>query len=455
MQHEESPSPFRFAARALEDKRSVKSRRPKSTRHGFASMRINAAMNLLGAATYSLGQWGILVVIAKWDGASAVGTYALGLAAAAPIVLFTNLNLAGVLATDARHDLTFGDYLSLRLMSTSLALATIAGVAGWMFSSGRLVAAVVLVVGLAKAVDAVADIFYGRCQQFERTWPVAAGMFTNGAVSLVAVVVATILTRNVIAAAIASAGGSSVAMLVAIYLTRRSQNDDPSRSESSRPRLVAANLVGLVKIALPLGVVMCLISLNANIPRYFIAQLLGPGTLGGFAVVASIQLLVVTVLSAVGQSFAPRMAKAFEAHRRSDFVKLLYQLLAIALALSSALLAISLIVGKQLLALLFRPEYTQYQGLLILLSAVTLVGSVSMCLGFAATAARSFVKQAPVYLATSIAIAVGCAVLIPRVGITGSAWAMFIGSAISTTGSFLIVFDRLRLIPPVTAAVPS
>lgn len=413
-------------------------------------MRVNAAMNLVGAGSYSLGQWIILIVIAKWDGTVAVGTYAFALAAAAPIILFTNLNLAGVLATDARHDFPFRVYLGLRLFCTALSLVAIAGIAGWMTSSGRLIAEVLLIVGLAKALDAVADIFYARWQQAERTWPVALGMFTNGFLSLVAVLFATIATRSVVAAAWASVGGSAAALLVTIVVTRRFHVRDPSRNEEPIRRDGTVRVASLVKIAFPLGVVMCLISLNANIPRYFIERFLGPSALGGFAVVASIQLVIATVLSAVGQSVAPRMAKAFAAKQRRDFISLLCRLLAIAVALSSVLIAISLAFGRQLLTIVFRPEYSQYHGLLVLLSVVTLVGSLSICLGFAATAARSFVKQAPVYFATSAAIAIACPLLIPAAGVMGAGWAMLIGSLICVFGSLFIVFDRLRGLPRAT-----
>ncbi len=56
-----------------------------------------------------------------------VGQFALGLAIAAPVVMFTNLQLRGVLATDARNEYRFGDYLALRLCATLLAMLTIGG----------------------------------------------------------------------------------------------------------------------------------------------------------------------------------------------------------------------------------------------------------------------------------------------------------------------------------------
>jgi O-antigen/teichoic acid export membrane protein len=195
--------------------------------------------------------------------------------------------------------------------------------------------------------------------------------------------------------------------------------------------------------------------LNANIPRYFIERFLGPSALGGFAVVASIQLIVATVLSAVGQSTAPRMATEFTANHKKAFVRLLYELLAVAMALSCGLVVISVVLGRQVLTFLFRPEYAQYRGLLILLSVVTLVSNVSVCLGFAITAARSYGRIALVYVATSVAIAIGCSVLVPAIGLSGAAWAMLIGSLVCGVGSILIVVDRLRVGPRVIGSVPS
>src|SRR5262245_20155316 len=110
-------------------------------------LRENAAWTLAGNVVYTGCQWGILVVLARLGSPEMVGQFVLGLAVSAPVLMFTNLQLRGVLATDARHEYAFADYLGARLLMTALALLVIGCVvAGSQYSFA--IAAVVLSVGL-------------------------------------------------------------------------------------------------------------------------------------------------------------------------------------------------------------------------------------------------------------------------------------------------------------------
>ena len=55
-----------------------------------------------------------------------VGQFALGLAVVGPIILFTDLQLRNIQATDAHERYRFGDYLLLRLLCVFFALVVIA-----------------------------------------------------------------------------------------------------------------------------------------------------------------------------------------------------------------------------------------------------------------------------------------------------------------------------------------
>src|ERR1043166_3883519 len=81
-------------------------------------LRANFLWTLCGTLVYSGCQWGLLVVLAKLGNAEMVGQFALGLAITAPALMFSNLQLRSVLATDASGEYSFGDYLGLRLVMT-------------------------------------------------------------------------------------------------------------------------------------------------------------------------------------------------------------------------------------------------------------------------------------------------------------------------------------------------
>ncbi len=66
------------------------------------SLRRNFAWNLLGETSYSLGQWLLLVLLARLQSPEIVGQFAYALAVTAPVYLLVGLNLRVVQATDAR-----------------------------------------------------------------------------------------------------------------------------------------------------------------------------------------------------------------------------------------------------------------------------------------------------------------------------------------------------------------
>src|SRR5467141_2714208 len=76
------------------------------------SLRSSVQWSLIGNVFYSACQWAILIVLAKLGSPESVGQFALGLALTAPIMLFANLQLSALQATDARREFRFGHYLA-------------------------------------------------------------------------------------------------------------------------------------------------------------------------------------------------------------------------------------------------------------------------------------------------------------------------------------------------------
>ena len=74
---------------------------------------------------------------------------------------------------------------------------------------------------------------------------------------------------------------------------------------SLRPIWNARALRSLVALAAPLGLVMGIMSLQANVSRYVIGASLGVGSVGTFAAIASLGMIGITVCAALGQVATP------------------------------------------------------------------------------------------------------------------------------------------------------
>jgi len=81
----------------------------------------------------------------------------------------------------------------------------------------------------------------------------------------------------------------------------------------------------LAWLSLPLGLTMLLLSLNTNIPRYFIEHYLDTSALGIFAALAAVTRASDMVVQALGQSASPRLAKLYAASDSKSFCRILFK----------------------------------------------------------------------------------------------------------------------------------
>jgi O-antigen/teichoic acid export membrane protein len=415
------------------------------------SLRANCLWTVLGNVVYAGCQGGMLVVLAKIGSSRMVGQFALGLAVATPVIMFANLQLRGVQATDARGQYRFGDYLGLRLISTALAFVVISGIA--LLSRYRWdTTLVVVAVGLAKTVESVSDVIYGLLQQHERMDRIAKSVMLKGLLSLAALSAATALTDSVLWGAVGLVVAWGLVLLCydipsgALVLTPMPGGDStaPVRGRQAfvRPQWQLRRLAGLAWLALPLGCVMLLISLQPNIPRYFIEQH-GERALGIFAAIAYLQVAATTVVNALGQAASPRLSKYYTTGDTRAYRTLLFKLVGCGVLVGVAGVVLALVAGREVLSLLFRPEYAR-QDVLVLLMVGTGIANLASFLWYGMMAARYFRVQLPLFAFVVGMTALACAWLVPSDGLRGAATALIIAAVVQAAGSALIIVYALR-----------
>lgn len=416
---------------------------------GPPSLRVNFSWTLAGNLVYAACHWGMLTAIAKLGTPEMVGQFALGLALTAPVIMFANLQLRGVQATDARRLYRFNDYLALRLVTTVLAFMAIAAIAllgGYRPGT----AAAILAVGLSKSFEAISDIFFGLLQQHEQMDRIAKRMMIKGFLALVMLAAALLLTGDIVAAAAGLLAANAISLFALDIRGAVSILGDPARRgrlrhalDVLRPRWSLRTMAALAWLALPLGFAMMLISLNANIPRYVLERALGERELGIFAAMAYVVVGGTTVVGALGQSMSPRLAKYYACGDAGAYGRLLLKSLGIGAALGVAGVLVALFAGRPLLALLYRPEYAERADVFAWIMVAAGVGYVASFLGYGMTAARRFRVQLPLFLAATGAVTLASLALIPAEGLRGAALALLAGNGVQMAGSACVVLYAL------------
>lgn len=395
------------------------------------SLRRNFAWTLTGNVVYAACQWAMLVVLAKLGSPQKVGLFALGLAVTAPVIQLSNLQLRGIQATDAREEFQFPDYLGLRLVMTGAALAVIAAVAvsaGY----GAEASAVIIAVGVAKAFESVSDVIYGLMQHHERMDRIAQSMLIKGPLSLLALGVCVRLTGSVLWG---SVGLAAAWLAVLLSYDIRSAALLRGSWRAMLPQWRPERLRRLAVQAAPLGVVMMLVSLNTNIPRYFIERTRGTHDLGIFAAITYLMVAGTTIVAALGQSASPRLARHFAQRRIQAFSLLMWRLVVVGAALGGVGVIVALAAGKPLLTALYRPEYGEAAPVFVWAMAAASLTYVATFVGYGLTATRQFLVQAPLFLVVTLATLVACALLVPRQGILGATWALLVAAAVQLAGA--------------------
>ena len=206
----------------------------------------------------------------------------------------------------------FSDYAGYKeLLCTGLALAAITAFVAFSHFP-MLIAAVIVVVAVAKGAESISDAIYGLVQRNERMDLIASSMILKGVISLAAFALAIALTGKLIWGTIAlAAAWCAVLGTYDFGLARRFVGNDPwtESRPAFAPRFSASRLSRLARLSLPLGVTATLGSLTLIVPRYFIEHSASNvSALGFFAAIAPLMVAGNLVTNAVGQSATPRLA---------------------------------------------------------------------------------------------------------------------------------------------------
>jgi O-antigen/teichoic acid export membrane protein len=429
------------------------------------SLKTNFSWTFLGNLIYTGCQWGMLVALAKLGSSEMVGQFTIGLAVTAPIMQFASLRMRLAQATDVNREYHFGDYLSLRLIMTFLALLVIIGIVVFTnYEEG--IAWIILAVGLDKFIEGISDVFYGFFQQNERMDRMAISMIIKGLISLVALGLGVYITGSVFWAVICLAATrlltvigydipNGIKIFKDIYIAPGEQSKNTIQTASLAPRWNQKTLLKLGWLLLPLGFVVMLSSLDTNIPRYFIERQVGIAELGIFAAIASFDRAGNLIVKALAQSTSPRLSQYYSAGKKAAFRKLLAKTVGIGMLLGAAGVLVVLVAGETILTLFYQPEYARNEIFILLMVAGGL-GYIATFFIYGVTATRTFAVQVLIYSLTTITLIAACFMLVPSRGLEGAAIAIILArfvqliSSIATTVNELRKFNLTR--PPAKSA---
>lgn len=412
-----------------------------------SSLTSDFGWTLVGNAIYAAGQFAMLMLLTKLVRPEQVGRYALGLALVYPVMMLANMQLRSVMNSSANERAQFGHYLSLRLLTTSVAFAVIFGITR-LLRYDRELTEVVLLVGIAYGIETISDVYYARLQLHDRMAEISKSLMARALLSILALGAATYATRSVVWG-IAGAAAARATVLFGYDARARTHIVQPGSkwyllNAELVPRFSGGQLRELLWRSFPLGIVVLLTTLNSSIPSFFIKHGIGERDLGIFSALGlTISVGNMAVVS-LGQSAFTRLSRAHASGNITAFGSLLVVLLTCGAGLGVCGMLISKFAGREILTLLFRPEYAERADLLPWMMATGAVLFMAQFLGFGMTAAGFYHSQVYLNIVVNVSLVAACYWLVSGKGLLGAILAMLIAAIVQLVASAAILAAGMR-----------
>ncbi len=404
------------------------------------SLQANFSWTFVGNVIYAFTQWGLTFLMAKMYAPEVFGRFALALSIVSLVSAASTFNLRAVMVSDADNKTSLASYFYLTAITSILALA-ISIIVGAFSHFSKQLFLMILFLGLGQGIVYLKEISLGVMQRHERMDLAAISRMLQGVLSLACAGWLSWMIRDAVLIAVGMLIGR-LAIWIFFDIPRSAalgaQKGPVAPLASSTRSFNLLEISALARLAFPLGIVTLLISLQANVPRYFLASSFGEETLGFFAAVATFMSVEEIVISALGQSAAHRLADD-HAHDRQSYRWLLGKLALLGSGIGLAGLLVSLLFGRALIQFFLREEYTIYTNVFTWLMAARMCLNIYSILGYGMTAARKFQVQIWVSGLMAGSLCLASWILIPRYAGLGAAWSILCAAWIGVCAAVAVL----------------
>jgi len=338
---------------------------------------------------------------------------------------------------------SFNEYFGFRIYTNFLALIALSGVAAFSGYSKE-TTAIIMIVGIAKLFESTSDIVMGYFQKIERMHIISISLMLRGVLALIVLTTAIYLSSSLVwGVTMLAAAWAFVLIFYDLPNCKMAINNGNAivMGQVNSPKLKlfpsfdSRSMMRIAVLSLPLGVVSFLLSLETNIPKYYLENLLGQESLGYFASMAYLILVGSKFINAIGQVVMPRLSKLYHVEDRKGFLSLFCKGIACCAFLGTLIVTVSYLWGGAILSFLYGPEYTQHSDVFVWVMLSGALNYIATLLWLSLIATRQIRIQMPINLIYIICLTLSCMALIPEYHLLGAAYAMVI------TCSLKLVFN--------------
>jgi O-antigen/teichoic acid export membrane protein len=364
--------------------------------------------------------------------------------------MFADLNLRQIQATDSQGEFQFADYLGLRLITVSLAFFVVTAIS-FIINFSNEIRLVIISIAFAKSIESLSDVLFGLMQQCERMDKIAISYILKGILSLIALGLSILCSQSLVVGILSYSICWNIILFfydipnALFMLNKPIENKVLIKNHKFQnlvlllPNFTFSVLGRLAWLALPLGIVIMLTSLQVNIPRYFIGYFLGERELGVFVAISYPLFAGYLLVQALGITISPRLAQYYFQRNIREYATILFKLIFILLFIGALGILLIRLFGREFLSFIYNPEYAAYTNVFLLLMVAESCRYIATFLRSGLIAIRHLRIQVPIYALSVIISILICYTFIPRIGITGAAWANIYGNLVEVVSCGLVI----------------
>src|SRR4029077_1300203 len=171
---------------------------------------------------------------------------------------------------------------------------------------------------------------------------------------------------------------------------------------------------------------------------------LGEREVGIFAAIGFMVSVGNMAVVSLGQAAFTRLARSYAAGSLRAFHLLLGKLLACGAGIGVVGIIVSKFAGREILTILFRPEYAGSPGLLLWSMVAGGILFMGQFLGFGLTAANCYRSQVVLNVVANLCLIAACYWFVPRRGLLGAILAMLIAAIVQFAGSVIVLLTGVQ-----------
>lgn len=398
-------------------------------------MKKNMLWMFLGNAIYAFSQWFQISTISKLSSINTLGQFTLALAIVSPVFMFSNLQLRGVQVTDSKGDWKFSDYFTLRFLSNILSVFFLL----FLYIFVKIDVILLLLLCLLKCIEGISEIFNSRQQLNEQMKMVSISFILKGLSIILSTFVGLYFFDNLYF-------GLFLAVIInLLILFFNDYRNCKSFLEGQKIfNLDKKNIYSLFLKALPLGVVMLVLSLNTNSLKYYVEYFLGTKVQGIYSSLTYVIVLGTFVLSATAQTILPRLGKYYNENKLVEFKSIAIRFIFISILLGIISYVGSLLFSEIILKILFSNSFLEYTYLFKLIMFSTIFIYAASSLGYILTSMREFKIQPYINVSVLLCNIIFGYVFIKKFGINGLIYSSIISFILQIIFTLVIILKKVN-----------